>query len=155
MRRLAEAPPTRGTEVAGEDARVILLSLRRVHFPVDSSTLTEASREALAEVAGKLRDSRSLELVVQGHADERGATEYNLGLGERRSRTVADYLTRLGVEPSRLGIVSLGEEQPLAGGHDRESWAANRRVDFVLLRGDVQLVLEDGVRVTDDGRPLR
>ncbi len=69
---------------------------------------------------------------LEGHCDERGTTEYNLALGEKRSVAVRDYLVNLGVERSRLATVSFGKEKPADLGHNEISWAKNRRVEFVV-----------------------
>jgi peptidoglycan-associated lipoprotein len=133
------------------EVREAMLSLRRVHFSLDGYDLGPDSRDALTNASNALRNHPDVAVYVQGNADERGTTEYNLGLGERRARAVTSYLTRLGVDPAQLSIVSFGEERPLDTRHGAEAWATNRRVDFVLLRGNAQLVLEEGVRLTDRG----
>jgi len=145
-------PPRR--EVAQGEARAVLLALRRVYFALDEATLPEPSRAALAEAAERLRALGDVKLAIEGHADERGTNEYNLGLGQRRARAVLEHLARLGVGSERLEVISYGEERLAAGGHDADSWSRNRRVEFSLLRGDVQLVLQDGVRVSDRGLPI-
>lgn len=156
--RLVRAPdPAPGParrEVAHGDARSVLLALRRVYFALDEATLPEPSRTALAEAAERLRALADVKLAIEGHADERGTNDYNLGLGQRRSRAVFDHLVRLGIGPEHLEIISYGEERPAAVGSSADTWSRNRRVEFSLLRGDVQLVLEDGVRVSDRGQPL-
>lgn len=137
------APKPSGTEEADADARDALLALQRVHFGFDKAELSEDSRQALTEAAAKLKDRAKVHLYVDGHADEMGTTEYNLQLGEKRAKAVSDFLQRSGIAADRLHIVSFGEEQPLAEGSDRAALAANRRVDFRLMRGDIELVLED------------
>jgi peptidoglycan-associated lipoprotein len=67
---------------------------------------------------------------VEGHADERGTNEYNLALGERRAKTVQDYLANLGVKAGRLNLISYGEEKPAVDGHDESAFSKNRRVEF-------------------------
>ena len=69
-------------------------------------------------------------VILEGHGDERGTREYNLGLGERRAQSVESYLTVQGVSPSQLEIVSYGEERPAVQGHSEEAYAQNRRVVF-------------------------
>lgn len=142
------------TVVAEGDMRDILLSLRRVHFPFDSTTLNEPSQKALSEAAEKLRTHSEVELKVEGHADSRGTSEYNVALGERRADAVVEYLATSGVERGRLEAVSYGEEQPLADEGDRKARALNRRVDFRLTKGDVRFVLEKGVPLSDGGDPM-
>jgi peptidoglycan-associated lipoprotein len=152
--RFGKPPQVEKTEAAQGDMRDLLLALKRVHFPFDESTLTDAARDALEEAAQKLVARPDVELWVDGHTDERGTTEYNMSLGDRRSRVVVEYLGRFGVAPRRLGVISYGEEVPLAKGSSKEAYAKNRRVEFRLMRGNVQLVLEDSELVDDDGQPL-
>jgi peptidoglycan-associated lipoprotein len=69
---------------------------------------------------------------VEGNCDERGTTEYNLALGDKRARAAAEYLQRLGVSRNKLEVVSFGSERPKNPGHNEEAWANNRRADFIL-----------------------
>ena len=135
-------------------AHEALLSVSRVHFGFDSATLPPATRELLAETADKLRHHQDVHLFVDGHADERGPTEYNIALSDRRAQAVSDYLTRLGVAAERLQPVPKGEEYPLAMGTGSHAWAENRRVDFRLTRGDVRFELRDGQPLDDQGMPI-
>jgi peptidoglycan-associated lipoprotein len=73
-----------------------------------------------------------VKVTVEGHCDERGTSEYNLALGERRATTAYQYLARLGVPSGMLSMISYGKERPLATGHDEASYAKNRRVHFAL-----------------------
>jgi peptidoglycan-associated lipoprotein len=70
---------------------------------------------------------------VEGHTDERGTTEYNLALGERRATAVKSYLTSLGIEAGRLVTISYGKERPADSGHSEAAWAMNRRVEFKAM----------------------
>lgn len=133
------------------DMKDILLALQRVHFALDSDTLTPESRQALAEAGEKLAKHPEVSLHVEGHADPRGTSEYNVALGERRARVVTEYLTRLGVADKQLHPISYGEERPLASGNDQRALALNRRVDFRLMSGDVRFVLEEGTPLNDQG----
>jgi peptidoglycan-associated lipoprotein len=103
-----------------------------VHFEFDSYALTAEARSSLATLAEALKGNRSFTVLAEGHADERGTSEYNLALGDRRAQAVKDHLTSLGVEPSRVDTMSYGEERPLDPGHDEMSWALNRRVHFTV-----------------------
>jgi peptidoglycan-associated lipoprotein len=109
-----------------------LASLQRVFYfdLVQSSLRPEVTAQLDRYVA--LLKSGSQSLRREGHADERGTTEYNLALGERRAKAVADYLSVNGISPSRVETISYGEERPAAAGHDEESWALNRRVELIL-----------------------
>lgn len=137
------APEATGTKKAEGDEREMLLALQRVHFAVDKDTLSDESRTALNEAATRLKKLPKVHLYVDGHADETGTTEYNLQLGGKRANAVRTYLERSGIEADRLHVVSFGEEQPLAEGSDSDSLAKNRRVDFRVMRGDIELVLEE------------
>jgi peptidoglycan-associated lipoprotein len=148
------APEAKSTEVAQGDIKALLLALKRVHFPFDASALTPETKAALDEASEKLRANTDVSLYVDGHTDERGTTEYNMSLGERRAQAVVKYLADSGVEQSRLTIVSFGKEKPLAQGGSDVANAENRRVDFRLMKGDVQFVLEDSDLIGDDGKPL-
>jgi peptidoglycan-associated lipoprotein len=139
---------------ASRELAEILLALQRVHFAFDSSELTRQARSALDDAAEKLARYPSVQLEVAGHADERGTSEYNLALGERRARAVTEYLTWMGVASDQLRPVSYGEEQPLMAGATQLAWAKNRRVDFRLLHGDVKLAIDEGTLVDDRGQPL-
>ncbi len=134
-------------KVAEGDERATLLALQRVHFGVDKFDLTDESRTALTEASAGLKKLPKVHLHVDGHADSTGSTEYNLQLGEKRAKAVKDFLVRAGIEGERLHIISFGEEEPLKDDGTAEALAANRRVDFRLMRGDVEIVLEESATV--------
>lgn len=104
-----------------------------VHFAFDSSLLDAEAERILEQKAAWLQDNGSVNVQIEGHCDERGTSAYNLALGERRANSVQEYLTVLGVDPSRLSTISYGEEQPLDPGHDEAAWSRNRRAHFVIL----------------------
>ena len=132
-----------------EDMQFALLELRRVHFALDSTHLTKASRSALQEAKIRLEEFPEVHLYVEGHADSYGSTEYNISLAEDRATVVCDYLSRLGMDPQNLHVVSWGEEKPLAEGTTPQVMAMNRRVEFVLKHGDLELHLEEGTIVAE------
>lgn len=106
--------------------------LHTVYFDFDDAGLKNEAREVLAANARCL-EQRSLDgLRLEGHADERGSTEYNLSLGQRRADSVRQYLENLGLDAGGLRTVSYGEEQPEDRGHGEEAWSRNRRVVFAL-----------------------
>ena len=100
-----------------------------IYFAFDSSDLDEASRAKLSENADWLKADPARTLTIEGHTDEVGTPEYNLGLGERRARATKDYLVRLGVEEKRVSIITYGEERP-AGSEDSQ----NRRSMFIATK---------------------
>jgi peptidoglycan-associated lipoprotein len=104
-----------------------------VYFEFDSSTLRGDAVGTLTSKADCLAGATG-PLLVEGHADERGPTDYNLALGERRADAVVRWLTSRGVAASRIRATSLGEERPANPGHDEAAWAENRRVEVKLER---------------------
>lgn len=99
----------------------------RVFFEYDSSALTADGRQTLSSQARWLQQYSNLYVTIEGHCDERGTREYNLALGERRANAVRDYLIALGVEPSRVNVISYGKERPAVAGSDASAWSQNRR----------------------------
>ena len=104
---------------------------RIVYFGFDQSDVTPGSMELLADHARYLADNPNAEVRLEGHADERGSREYNIGLGERRAQAVRQVLLLRGVGSSEMNTVSYGQERPAATGSDDEAWALNRRVELV------------------------
>ena len=99
----------------------------RVFFATNESILTTASRETLRSQAAWLRKNSSINVVLEGHADERGTREYNLALGERRANSAKDYLMTYGISSDRLSVLSYGKERPVDAGSSPLSWSKNRR----------------------------
>jgi len=117
---------------APEPAPFEVSDLVDVFFAYDKSDLTAESRDVLANDAKLLKAAAGVRIVVEGHCDERGTNEYNLGLGERRANAVKNYLVSLGVSASRIKTISYGEEKPFAMGHNEAAWKQNRRAHFSL-----------------------
>ena len=99
----------------------------RVFFATNESILTTASRDTLRKQATWLRSNSEINVVLEGHADERGTREYNLALGERRANAAKDYLMTYGVSASRISVISYGKERPVDAGSNPLSWSKNRR----------------------------
>ena len=99
----------------------------RVFFATNESILTTASRETLRAQAAWLRQNSSINVVVEGHADERGTREYNLALGERRANSAKDYLMTYGISSDRISVLSYGKERPVDAGSNTLAWSKNRR----------------------------
>ena len=108
-------------------------SLEAVYFDFDSHLLSGGSRDKLQRNAQWLSKNQATKVKVEGHTDDRGSDEYNLALGEKRAKSVMDYLVTLGIAQGRLSIISYGEENPAEQGHDEEAWAKNRRAEFVVV----------------------
>lgn len=111
-----------------------LLSKKVIYFDFDSSVVKDEFTAVVEAHASYLSANPSARVTLEGHADERGTREYNLGLGERRSIAVEQFLQLLGASPSQLQTVSYGEERPLDFGHDERAWQVNRRVELVYDR---------------------
>ena len=109
------------------------LVMDTVYFEFDQATLSDTAKDTLVRNSEWLRSNANARVQVEGNADERGTNEYNLALGERRAAAVRSYLTSLGIDGSRLVIISYGEERPAESGQGEDSWARNRRVDFKTM----------------------
>ena len=105
-----------------------------VYFGFNQSALTDEARTALNNNAEYLRHHEGQRVQVEGHCDSRGSTEYNLALGERRAMAVRKYLVKLGVNPTRMEIISYGEERPADPSQSEDAWSQNRRAEFMELK---------------------
>lgn len=101
-----------------------------IYFDFDQSDLKPEYADLLAKHAGRLSNSSRTQVRLEGHADERGSREYNIGLGERRSQAVRRVLLIQGASSNQISTVSFGEERPAAMGSDEASYAQNRRVEI-------------------------
>ncbi len=110
---------------------VDLLSQTILYFDFDQSGIKDQYRDVLAAHAAYLASNPGLSLRLEGHADERGSREYNIGLGERRAQAVKRALLLNGVSTANLKTISFGEEKPRVQGTSESSWAENRRVELV------------------------
>ena len=99
----------------------------RVFFATNESVLTTRSRDTLRKQAGWLRENSDVNVVLEGHADERGTREYNLALGERRANAAKDYLMTYGISSNRISVISYGKERPVDSGSNPLAWSKNRR----------------------------
>ncbi len=108
--------------------------LRDIFFEYDKATLSPVARESLAGTARWLSDNTSIKLRLEGHADERGTSEYNIALGDSRAEAGKRYLVNLGVDSGRLSTLSYGEEMPANPGQTEAAFAKNRRVHFEIAR---------------------
>jgi peptidoglycan-associated lipoprotein len=139
------APPKPAETKIGEEAlkakeRELLAKveetpkLQDIHFDFDKYTIRDDAKEILDKNAAWLKKNPNLKIQIEGHCDERGTNEYNLALGDRRSKSTKDYLIFLGIDPARISTISFGEEKPLDPGHNEEAWAKNRRSHFVIMK---------------------
>jgi len=128
-------PPTRTREAAtGEDLDQLRLNFEKVHFEVDQSDLSDGAKAALRDNAEILKRYSATRVEIQGHADERGTTDYNLALGARRAESVKAFLLAQGVDAGQLRTISYGEERPAVAASTVVAWAENRRAEFRILQ---------------------
>ena len=113
-----------GSDTVGELAKGVP---DRVFFATNESILTTKSRDTLRKQAAWLRENTNVNVVIEGHADERGTREYNLALGERRANAAKDYLMTYGISADRISVISYGKERPVDAGSNPLSWSKNRR----------------------------
>jgi len=106
-----------------------------VFFDYDMSEIRDDAAAVLRRKVDVLRASPQVQLMIEGHADERGSTEYNLALGNSRAEAIRAVLSGYGLSEARFNITSYGEERPLASGSNESSWARNRRGQFVITAG--------------------
>jgi peptidoglycan-associated lipoprotein len=108
------------------------LDLQDIFFEFDSYTLRQKDLPILKNLSEWLLANRSAKLGIEGHCDERGTTDYNLALGQKRAEAAKTYLVGLGVDEKRMKTISYGKEAPLEQAHTEQAWERNRRVHFVL-----------------------
>ena len=113
-----------GSDTVGELAKGVP---DRVFFATNESILTTKSRDTLRKQAAWLRENTNVNVVIEGHADERGTREYNLALGERRANAAKDYLMTYGISSDRITVLSYGKERPVDSGSNPLAWSKNRR----------------------------
>ncbi len=106
-----------------------------VYFDYDAATVTSAAETKLRAKLSILREHPQVYLRMEGHADERGTSEYNIALGNERAEAVIQFLTGFGLDSGRFTTVSYGEERPAQQGSTEDAWAMNRRVEFVIVAG--------------------
>ena len=110
-------------------------NIKTITFDYDRYELSEASRQTLQANAALLKVHKDWTVLVEGHCDDRGTTEYNLALGQKRAKSVRDYYVRLGVPESMIGTISYGEEKPLCTEANDACWLSNRRAE-TKIRGN-------------------
>ncbi len=104
-----------------------------IHFDFDKYDIKNEYTSELKAIASWIAKNPGAKLSVEGHCDDRGTNEYNLALGDRRAKSVRDYLVSLGVSSSKVETISYGEEKPLCMEQTEDCWAKNRRAHFVVL----------------------
>lgn len=129
-------PPSAATTTASakDQIRTLLAeALKPIYFDYDQSQVKPEGKEILAKIGQILKTHPEIDLNIAGNTDERGSTEYNQALGDRRAHAASRWLVAYGIKKSRLKTISYGKEQPVAEGHDESAWSKNRRDEFKPL----------------------
>jgi peptidoglycan-associated lipoprotein len=137
MKPEAPAPSAAGQQMAAAEAGAAVTQekpspFQDIRFDFDKSTVRADAKPILSAVADYMKKNKGAKLLIEGHCDERGTSEYNMALGDRRAESARAYLASLGVPASALSTVSFGKERPLDPGHTEDAWAKNRRAHFVV-----------------------
>ena len=130
----APAPAPAPTPAQPNLSDLFAQNVQDAYFDLDKSDLREDARSALTKDAEFLRSYPQAHISIEGHCDERGSTEYNLGLGQRRAEAAKNFLISLGISGDRIETTSWGKERPFCTEHNEECWQQNRRAHFVLAR---------------------
>jgi len=139
---LPPAPEGTGTDTGSNTGGVVPgsqqdfianVSSDRIFFDFDQYNVDAQDQATLQSQAQWLARNPAVRVTLEGHADERGTRDYNIALGERRANAAKNYLATLGVDPSRINVISYGKERPAAIGSNEEAWAQNRRAVTVVI----------------------
>ncbi len=131
------APPPPPPVAAAPSPTMEELFTREVmdaYFDFDKANVRADAQSALMKTGDFLRNYPQMKVIIEGHSDERGSTEYNLALGDRRAQAAKDYLVSLGVASDRMQTVSYGKERPFCGEHTEDCWQQNRRAHFTMAK---------------------
>ncbi len=126
MQPTGPVPGSQADFLASVMSDTVLFDLDRYNIDASDQGILQSQAQWLARYPNK-------SVTIEGHADERGTRDYNLALGERRANAAKNYLVSLGIDPSRITVLSYGKERPIALGSDEESWARNRRAVTVTV----------------------
>ena len=127
----APPPPPPPQPTGPTDDELFLQEVKDAYFDFNKADIRADAREALGKTAEFLRGHPQIKATIEGHCDERGSTEYNLVLGDRRAAAVKNYLVQLGISADRLNTVSYGKEKPFCTESNEACWQTNRRGHFV------------------------
>jgi len=128
---VAAPPPPPPPPAGPTDDELFLREVRDAYFDYDKADIRPDARAALSKTADFLKSNPRFKVIIEGHCDERGSTEYNLGLGDRRASAVKQYIVSLGVSADRVSTVSFGKEKPFCMESAEACWQQNRRGHFV------------------------
>ncbi len=126
--QFAKEPSIRGVEVERE------VALETIYFAFDSSAVSDRFMDTIKNNVKYLKDNPKANVVIEGHCDERGTTEYNLALGQKRAVKVKELYVQLGIKPKRIVTMSYGKEMPADKRHNEAAWAKNRRAETKLIK---------------------
>jgi peptidoglycan-associated lipoprotein len=127
-------PSTGGVVPGSQQDFVNSVSSDRIFFGFDQYNVDAEDQATLASQAQWLQRNSAVRVLLEGHADERGTRDYNIALGERRANAAKNYLASLGVDPSRIQVISYGKERPAELGSNEEAYAKNRRAVTVVIQ---------------------
>jgi len=131
---VAAPPPPPAPVQNATMEEMFLKEVQDAYFDLDKADIRSDARTALAKTADFLRNYPQVRVVIEGHCDERGSTEYNLALGDRRAASVKEYLVSLGIGADRMSTVSYGKEKPFCMESNEDCWQRNRRGHFVMAK---------------------
>ncbi|MFH1033243.1 MAG: peptidoglycan-associated lipoprotein Pal [Pseudomonadota bacterium] len=134
-RRLREQRLREGQagQLTGTEAQMReIFTNQDIHYDYDRYDLRGDAKQILNDKSGYMQSHPELNVIVEGHCDERGSASYNMALGEKRARAAAAYLQAMGISAARMETVTYGKEKPLVQGNTEEAFAANRRAHFVI-----------------------
>jgi len=134
VRVTVAAPPSEPAPASSSIDDMFLKEVQDAYFDLDKADIRSDARAALAKSADFLRNYPQVKVIVEGHCDERGSTEYNLALGDRRAAAVKQYLISLGIGADRVSTVSYGKEKPFCMESNESCWQQNRRGHFVMAK---------------------
>jgi len=141
VEKVKEVPPVKKPELTEEEifmAKTLEeinreIPLKMIHFDFDKYFIRNDAKPVLETNAAWLKKFTTVKILIEGHCDERGTEEYNLALGEKRSKSTYDYLVSLGISSDKIKIISYGKSQPLDLGHNEIAWQKNRRSQFIII----------------------
>ncbi len=130
----AQEQPSATQDAATLSAAAAQEALKDINFDYDKSNISPEARAIMKANADILLKNTNFNIIVEGHCDERGTSEYNMALGERRAQEAKKYFINLGVDGARMKTISYGEERPMDSRSNEEAWAKNRRAHFLIVQ---------------------